>query len=664
MEPDSELERLIEGLGAVGSEAGTGGFTLDPRRALELLKEQGSLGRNAPLFLFRALFEHTGGSLISWKRGLFEYQLRFDPSMGTLPNSTYRVLAEGAFNASSLALRFEPGLVRLSNSSLLREPFLTRFNETFEAAQERLRFYPVEGLYEFAPRPESWQQRAFPEGRLEATVAPVGGGQVEWVVCGICYSEGLSFPLRLAVFDDALASDLTLSKIPPSTRKTQWIERAKELLHTAIRSVFEATGPVYLDRDPLGDELETMLGVLPYLVTLPEDDPLRKLVLESVWFKDVFSGFWSLSQLLALQIEDDGLLIVPAVPTDCPKEAAGRRPVLLWRAQTRRFGNALFHQLQSGAGYLYSLRRGEQVQVRKGASSGELLAAAEWKDGRVALKKFGRADARCEVELVGKRRNSETIQLDEPAPLGLRLLWESEDELASWSNDSDFQTEFRKQVVGLIDSVYPSLDLEPAWLRNLLVWADGVTDLRNYAWLFEAPMFENVDGSWVAASSLFRAGQEGVDVPVLQDRSASIPDILPYPVVLWSDPLLSRLGLRTYEIGSVVRTAYWKEQGRRKWLARYHPCRVEDSEYLKDRSCRSLEGPHLLVETGQEGSSVLIWREGRPLACRELPSDIGTGLFLVYVDDAFPADRYWSGPDPEAYQKLLQWCQKQHALNR
>jgi len=653
VEPSSKLDQLIERLGAEGKEAGSGGFGLDPKRALELLKEQGSLGQNAPLFLLRALYEHTDGAPVVCKRSLFEYQLRYDTKWGEVPHSTYRVLAEGAFAASSVKVVFEVGQIRLSSAELVSAPFAHRFAEMFNAARSRLRHYPITGLFEEASFPRPWLEREWPEGRLEVGLHTGGRGRVNWIVCGVEFPEPCPLPLNLRVFDDGLKCDLSLSTIPNSTRKSDWIERATGEFHARIEEVLRPRTSVLLDADPLNDEIELVLRFLPYIVGLPQDHPLRSFVLSLVQFKDVFGGHWSLSKLLDLEERDGALLVVPAVPTDCPTDSIGSRPVLLWRGQSKTFGQALFQRMQSGAGYLYSLRRGEEVQSKKGGSTQTLLAELEWSRGRMSLKPFGRSDARFEVELVGRRRNSETIHLEDPAPYGIRLLWVSDDEVANWSVSPDFQKEFSQAVVALVDMALDDLDLDPQWLRALLLWACGVHSLKAYPKLSRVALFETVRGRWLSAENL------PTDVvPVVEDRSASLPRTLPFDVVLWSDPLLARLGIETREVGMMLRKAHWKEQGRDKWLARYQPCEVPHSELMEGLNCRALPGGHFIAERADRdlASTLVVWREGRPLGVRRLPAEFAGGTLFVYVDDSFPADDYWSGPAPECWNSLYEWC--------
>ena len=646
------LKLLLSNLESEGQSSGRGSFGLDPTRAIELLREQGALGKNAPLFLLRAIYLHTGGATIKWKKILFGYNLQWDEAMGAVPNDTNRLLAEGAFKAFRIKLQFEPGHVHIHNADHLSAPFSVRFDETFGQARERLVHYPVEGLFPKRAIAEPFHAKTFPEGRLEYFQGVSHVPALDWIVCGISFKERTALPLKVVIFDDQLVCDLSLSTLPVSERKRLWEERAHQEFQALLSETIHGVEEILLDLEPLSKSVQSFLGYLPYVVSLQEESTLRGEALRRVKFKDVFGQHWSLATLLEIQARDQKLLTVPSVPNDCPKKPVGDRPVLLWRDQTKEFGTPLFRETQSGAGYLYSLRRGEVHQQNR--SLGRVLANVDWEFGEIGLRPMQTMETRCEVELFGTRRSSETVHLEEPAPRGLRVFWRSNEEVASWTDDVGFLRRFREKVVELVDRAFEDLDVSPEWLLGLLEWADTITSFQEFPNLRKAPFFRRVDGR---CSCYEQLAELGAPVPVINDLSASIPTTLPFAVVLWHHPLLERLELATKEVGKAVRQAHWQEQGRQKWLERYPCVPLEESDYLKDRSFQELDGHYLVrLEDTETPSRLVIWREGRPLYDRPIPQvDYPRGFLLVYCDNEFPGDAYWAGPDLNALQEVLLW---------
>lgn len=654
MESPNPLEQMLSNLGAEGEASGRGGFGLDPRRAIELLRDQGSLGRNAPLFLLRAIHLQTQGATVRWKRILFGYNLEWDEDLGEVPLDTYRLLAEGAFESTKIRLQFRPGAVHLSNSDTMSAPFSVRFDETFGAAKSRLTHYPIEGLFPSQVPSQPFHEESYPEGQMEFLEAGVEHPLFTWVVCGINFPEETALPLRVVVKDDELVCDLTLSTVPTSERKELWLSRAHQVFQTLLAKTWDEEDTVLLDHEPLSRQTQTFLEYLPYIVGLEPTSELRQKTLQSVKYKDVFGQHWSLESLLELKDQQSKLLTVPSVPKDCPKNPLGDRPVILWRDETKRYGEYFFRDNQSGAGYLYSLRRGEVHQQNR--SLGRVLCTVDWDFGTLGLRPMGSLESRCEIELVGTRRSSETVYLDEPAPNGLRVFWRSSEEVASWRSDEEFQALLQEKVVELIDQAHSEFQASPKWLLGLLEWAERVTDLEPYTNISSAPMLQRVDNNW---SSLDDLKSLGGPVPILRDRSASIPKRLPFGVVLWYHPLLDRLGLPYKEVGKVVRQAHWQEQGREKWLKRYLPTKPQDSEYLKGRDWVMIDGSHFLARLDEEGatSRLVVWRESRPMCDRTLQGpDVPTGYQILYCDDDFPGDAYWSGPELSALREVMEWC--------
>lgn len=645
MEPNP-LDSLLQELQAHGRAEGEGGFSLDPRRALQLLQQQGRLGENAPLFLLRAVYQQTDGHEVRWKQTIFNFQIIYPEEFGEVsPSSVFRILAEGAFQSSSMKLQFEPGKVTLTNTEPLSTPSV-RYQETFEPALPRLQHYPIRGLFKPVEEADCRLSWGDSHSRLEIRSTRSSQPTIEWIVHGVTFFEHSPLPVDLRILDDKLPVDLSLSTVTDSEAKREWMTRAEHLFQSSLREKLGSC-QVYLDsEDGSSREIGDALHYLPYILSLSEDSELRNSYLDQVYFPDVFQQHWSLGELLDREQAEGVLLVVSSIPQDSPKEGQGRRPVLLWEGESRRYGNPIFKRLKSGAGYLYSLKRREDVQVKRGESGEELLASVEWEDGKLGLKPYGAADSRCEVELCGRRRNSETIYLEKPAPCELRLLWESQDEVASWNTETAFQSRFKDRVVELVDASLSRAERSPDWLHSLLSWAHGLDDLSGFSNLPERGLFQGVDGRWFS----FRELQEQATLRVLGDRSASVPSALPYEIVLWDDPLLERLGFSTEDVGGELRAFYFKEEGRKRWLERYQPSQTPSLPELSQSEGRPLSEGHWLFP-GEGPSRVVVWREGRPLGRGWPVPGAEPGKVLLYRDDQFPADSYWSGPDQGALEQ-------------
>ena len=641
MESNNELESYLAQAGSEGESLGEGDFTLDPRRALEILREQGSIVSHAPLFLLRAIYQHTDGAPVRFTSDLFgTAQLRWPPEFGALPNEAMRVMAEGAFKTNLLALTFKEDRVLVQSRHRLRVEVEPR--EVFLKAGPRLQYYPMTGLIEQVRR-TPWRQHRYEAGVLELFLPDQAGLSTCYVVDGIQFPEPGSLPLGVLVYDDKLKCDLSLTHIPETDRKREWSVRARALLLGFLRDTLLADQPLQLDLDHLSDALQAALGFLPFIQRLSEGDELRQFVEHNVLFRDVFGNYWSIAQIQAMEQKHGSVLVIPAIPRHCPKESTGEQPVLHWRGDTKKYGRLIFHRTRSGAGYLYSMARGEAVD-RDGAS---FLNVQEWAGGSLGLLPLGDPETRCEVQLVGKRRGSETIYLEEPAPSGLRLLWRSRDELASW----DPTPEFLFQVALVVDGALPELEVEETWIRDFLLWT-GINDLKETFRLASTAFLERVDGEHVSPKTVRKVfGEEPVSV--LEERSASLPDELPFEMLLWDHPLLGQLGFETREESSTVRKTYWREDGRKRWLARYAPTTPQAWAEKEGLELESI-GVHYLASLGPDRATrLIVWREGRPLGQTVLSeAQFPKGYALIVVDDEFPGDQYWSGPDRDALSQL------------
>lgn len=658
MEPEDELDHLLDNLKADGVSAGSGAFTLQPERALQSLHEQGSVGGNAPLFLLRALYEHTRGEGLVWSKGLRKAVIRWPTERGPLPPSgPYRVMAEGAFQRSGLALSFQRHSVEISPTSRFGPSLSNLLEETFGRARERLLYFPLQGFSSQPPRRERWTQGEWEQGRFELGQEPGHPPSTVWVINGIEFREPSRLPLGQVVFDDRLPCDLTLSVVTKNARKTAWLAHLEEALQAVSRARLLEREEVALDLAPLSPELLRTLELLPYFVALPLDNPLRNLVLERVKFRDVFGRPRPLGSLLEWQKRGD-LMMVPSLPRECPQQPVGEKPVLLWTGQTQALGQLVFPNLASGAGYLYSLYRAQSVQRTVERESERFLAQISWERGTLGLRPLGYSGDRCEIVMLGKRRGSETLYLETPAPPELSLVWQSSEEVVRWDDSPEFFADFTGQVVRLIDEAFAEVQPTAEFLRRLLMWATAVEDLASYPRLDHSPLWEKVPQGVVSTAFLRGYQQTAGAIPVLQERSASLPATLPFELMLWDHELLNRLGVETVEVSAVIRRAYWSEDGRRRWLSRSRPQAAQEWGAAQGLTLTSLPQGHLWgrQKAADLLSHLVVWREGRPLGPRILSQEeFPPGYLLIYQDDSFAADQYWSAPDPEGVKALAGW---------
>ena len=638
---NNELESYLARAGSEGESLGEGDFTLDPRRALEILREQGSIASHAPLFLLRTIYQHTHGAPVRFTSDFFgTAHLSWPSEFGALPNEAMRIMAEGAFKTNQLALTFKEDRVSVQAANRIRVEVEPR--EIFFKAASRLQYYPVNGPFSQVRTPP-WQKHRYEEGVLELFLPDRVSPSTCYVVDGIQFFEPAVLPLGVLVHDDKLKCDISLTRLPDTDRKRAWTQRARAQLLEFLGETLLTDQPLQLDLDHLSDALQAALGFLPFIQDLSKSHELRLFVDHNVLFRDVFGRYWTISQILATEQKHGSVLVTPAIPRHCPQESTGEQPVLHWRGDTKQYGQLIFHRTRSGAGYLYSMVRGEAVD-RDGAS---FLNVQEWEGGSLGLLPLGDPETRCEVQLVGKRRGSETIYLEEPAPSGLRLLWRSRDELASW----DPTPEFLFQVALVVDGALPDLEVEETWIRDFLLWT-GINDLKETTNLASTAFLERVGGEHVSPKTIRKVfGEEPVSV--LEERSASLPDELPFEMLLWDHPLLGQLGFETREESGTVRKAYWREDGRKRWLARYAPTTPHAWAEKEGLELESI-GEHYLAPLGPDRATrLIVWREGRPLGQTVLSeAQFPKGYAVILVDDEFPGDQYWSGPDRDALSQL------------
>jgi hypothetical protein len=206
-------------------------------------------------------------------------------------------------------------------------------------------------------------------------------------------------------------------------------------------------------------------------------------------------------------------------------------------------------------------------------------------------------------------------------------------------------------VALVVDGALLDLEVEEEWIRRLLLWT-GITDLKETTNLASTAFLERVGGEPVSPKTVQEVfGEEPVSV--LEERSASLPDKLPFEMLLWDHPLLGQFGFKTREESSTVRKAYWREDGRKRWLHRYAPTTPHAWAEKEGLDLQSI-GKHYLASLAPERPArLIVWREGRPLGQTVLTeSQFPKGYALILVDDDFPGDEYWSGPDRDALSQL------------
>jgi hypothetical protein len=638
-QPDP-LRRLLESYQREGQVTEEGVFTIDPERAVELLRAQGQLGQNAPLYLLSAIHQHTGGQPVRRDLGLRQLRLRWAPEYGPLPSSLARELALSAFAAHHVGLSWLPHGVALQPTP--------RAEELLQQSAPRLRHYPWKDGVGEPPRPPLGS--AVREGARLAVMLPERPWtQFEHVLHGVSYASRWSLPVDAVCHDPLARADLSLQTVPDSARKERLMAAAEELLLELLRDSLEEASEVLLDPAAPDQPLPLFVQLLPYLLRQSRLPELAERASCRVRWPDANGGSWSVAQLREVYERDGKLLFVPWESAPQPLQGADR-PVLLWGGRAAEIGQALFATLAPGEGYLYSLavnwREREQRLGEKPVAHRELT------EGSLSLLPWGDPDRPAEVEFVGPRRARLTHYLDPKVPRGMRLLWESKQGLEGSGDPPPLEGALRHTVLELLDTALPLVSLPRETLLDALLWAaqGGPLDYSRLPRLREMPLLEQAGGGWVCLSQLLEL-VHSEPLWVLSDRSSSLPQELPVSPLLWWHPLLDRLGLPTRDASRLVREAHWRQSGRQAWLAAHSP-REPDWPPL----ARQQDG-HLVAanpESPQAPTEVLFWREGRPFGRRILsPDECPPGYLLTWVEDELPGDTYWSGPHPAALRDRL-----------
>ncbi len=645
-DPSSEnLHLLLHSLESEGRLADSGSFTIDPDRAIEILRGQGRLGQSAPLYLLSALFRHTQGGPISRSSSLRSWRLEWDGGHGPLPSTLDSLLAEASFAARGVQMIGEGSAVLLRPAQRSRAAGAI-LDPIFREVSTRLDFFPWKDAKE---RPAPLRQAAH-EGVVWQVLKGGVAGHFHHVVRGVLFPSRKRWPVPADVVchDPWAQPDLTLREIPDSKRVAHLQAIAEQVFLEFLREEIRQSSPCVLDPYQQDRPLSQAALYLPYLLSQRLDPELRERAADLVRFVDCAGREWTAGQLREIEAREGKIMVVESKPAPEVSEGlVSDRPILLWGGQAEQVGGRIFQRLATGTGYLYSMLVNEKERHRRGEAR---LASLDIEEGRLSLLSWGEPDRVGEVEFVGPRRARQTFYLDSEAPRGLRLLWETRQGLPETCRELVMDGPLRQAVAQLVDSSLGSAP-SPDCLVQTLLWAlaPGGLDWSKLAALASAPLLELAGGGLASVLQLRNWARSG-PLAVLRDRSTSLPAELPMCPILWWHPLLDALGLSTVDVGREVREAYWREVGRERWLSAHSPGWPDWPPGWQ--AC----GPHRRARQADPEASteVVFWREGRPFGRRILPpAQCPPGYLLLWVEDEMPADTYWSGPDPAAVARRL-----------
>jgi hypothetical protein len=644
------LRSLLESFESEGERSDEGAFTLDPKRATEILRGQGRLGRNAPLYLLSAIYQHTQGQSITPTFGSRYWRLEWDSAAGPLSGSLEWELAKASFATHQIDLHSDDSGVQLQPSGP-RTRAAKILEPLFLEVAERTEHYPWPS---FRPR---WHHAILGLAQHDGATIQLHRAKESapprWVqvVHGIAYPRRWTLPIDAVCFDSKGRPDLTLTVIPHSARQSQLELAARRCFDNVLLESLQSTpGTLLLDPVSLSEDLPLFAIYLAYAVVHGSHPDVVDGVAAKVAFADATGRPWTLGELLEVYARDGKLMIVPSQPKpDVPAGQRGHRPVLLWGGQAEQSGQKLFPHLTSGAGYLYSLVVNEKERQRSSAWAEPCLASSSVRAGRLSLLPWGEPDHTAEVEFVGPRRARETYYLDIEAPKGLRLLWESEQSLEEDSRELALELPLRQTVLELVDASLDTFTPSRETVVAALAWVltKGPLEWNKLARLASLPLFDDVEGRlWSVARLQAWPGR----LPVLMDRSTSLPSTLPDKPLLWWHPLFEGLDIATEDAGRRVREAHWQETGRQRWLAAHRPSAPDWPAGSRAYGVHRV-APNPCPEAPTE---VVFWRQGRPFGRRILPvTDCPPGCLVMWVEDELPGDIYWSGPQATALTERL-----------
>lgn len=652
---DSSLEQFLQQFQTQGETSDPGHFTLDPERAVAMLRAQGRLSQSGPLPLLSALYSHTQGGPVALDRAL--WRLSWPAELGPLRPSFALLLGEASLAAQGIKLGLHKDHVRLSARGGPEA-----IEAVFSPFWRRLVHYPWEKP--FAPVPTPLFSAV--EGDLTIdyypppAVDPFGviarpTGRFIQVLQGVSYPRKWPLPLDAVIKDELSRADFSMTVVPSSERRRSLEAAAERLFRVRLRAEALALAPLELDPD--SDDIASLpllARFAGYAVAQSQDLELARLSGDNLFVRDATGHRWSLRQLWEHYQGQGRILVVEAAHGSHLELPRPERPVLRWTGQISHILSPLLLKKAPGDGYLYTLAVNEAERQRLAAGRGERRLSRLTRDGESwSLLPWGDPDRPAELEFVGPRRARETYYLDPSAPKGLRLLWESSAPLDRATRELALDAKTRLLVLDLISS---SMKRHPPPRESVLAalqWAEGLTveELSGLVEIDRAPLLELIDGDYTSLQECRRRSEQREALPVLADRSTSIPAAPPLSFVLWDHPVLHRLGLPTREVGREFRESYWKEVGKERWLAAHQP----GEPNWPAEPWTVVEG-HRVARAREpaEATRVVFWRQGRPFGSITLdPESCRSGFQVLWVEDDLPGDIYWSGPELAAILKRI-----------
>lgn len=641
-ESTEPLRDLLSELESSGAKDGTGRFTLDPVAAVERLRAQGRLGKNAPLYLLAALYRRAPQGSVECSKGPWSWRLEGGGPAASASLSVDEELAVHSFAAHQVDLRWE------GRAAVLRpRGVLPRAHEVleplFREQASRLVHFPWAG----ATRGPFLTSPTWTEAELGFLEAPGDRGHFLHRVSGVLFPRPWGLPVDAVDCDDQARPDLSWSVIPDQERVAARMARAEERFLEGLEESLLRSGPQELTGEPFPDP-PLFLRFLGYLLQQSRRPELARQAADQVTVIDVTGGRWPLSRLLEVVDAQGRLFTVPVATTFHGPLAP--LPVVPWGGLLERALQGRCPVRQPGEGYLFSLRVNQRERSRHSPLGESALAVQDFPSGRLSLLPWGETDRVAELEVIGRRRARETQFLSWEAPQGLRLVWESSPEGGTEFHLEDGLAQVQRALPALLEQALPEPPDWSLWrprLLEALSWspqapAEAVTGCPRLA---DAPLFAALDGRYFSLRQV--AARQRLEV--VADRSTSLPKRLPEGPVFWWHPLLGRLGLPWQDVGQSLRRTAWQEEGRERWLAAHAP----GEPPCPEGAWR--QGAHWVASVpGARDTEVLFWREGRPFGRVRLgPERCPPGYWIAWVEDALPADDYWSGPDLSALEERL-----------
>ncbi len=665
---DPALRQFLQDLQTHGAQTEPGQFTLDPHRAVAMLRAQGRLSQSGPLPLLSALYTHSQGGPIDFGRSSWKFSWAIEH--GRLSPTVELLLGEASLEAQGLKLHYHDDYVRLSARGGSEA-----IERVFAAFWERLTFYPWKepirspGPPLFRASQDDVRVDFYPPPWVDpfGVVARPSGRFVQ-VLRGISYHRKWALPVDAVINDQLSKPDFSMTVVPESERRLELEATAARLFRDHLLREVESSPSLLLDSETEGTTALPLFALsCAYAVEQGHDPRLAQLVGRKVLLPDALGHTWHLDEVWSDYQREGKLLGVEAQREGPQGRVRPKRPVLRWAGQPRKILTSLFPHLVPGDGYLYTLAVNEAERQRLDSGHGEHRLASVFAAGETwSLLPWGDPDRGAELEFVGPRRARETFYLDTLAPKGLRLLRESPHALDRGARELSLDSQSRGVVLSLVSKSMTGHPPARESVLATLAWAGQAKpwDGKGLEEIDRAPLLELVDGGYTSLEHCRRWCEQGEPIPVLADRSTSIPAKLPLPLVLWEHPILRQLGFTTREVGRLFRESHWKESGRARWLESHRP----GVPSWPPEPFFEFDGHRVAPADDPEASTkVVFWREGRPFGSITLDSEAcRPGFLVLWVEDELPGDIYWSGPELAAIvariPRVDELCEKAQTL--